>query len=56
MYAINRLNKLDEIVKVRYDQHQSLTEIVARQGHRSSGGGAADTESNQPNPSMSSNA
>ena len=56
VYVMNRLHKVDELVKVQYDKHQALTEIVARQGHRTSGGGPADTGSNQLNASMSSNA
>ena len=56
VYVMNTLNKGDELVKVQYDQQQALTEIVARQGHRSSGGGAANTGSNQLQASLSSNA
>jgi hypothetical protein len=56
VYVMNRLNKVDDLLQMQYDKHDALMEIVARQGHRSSGGGAADTVSNQLQASMSSNA
>ena len=54
--VMNRLNKVEELLKVQFDKNEALTEIVARQGHRSSGGGAANTGSNQLQASLSSNA
>ena len=56
VYVMNRLNKVEELLKVQFDKNEALTEIVARQGHRSSGGGAANTGSNQLQASLSSNA
>ena len=54
--VVNKLNKVEEPIKVQFDKNEALTEIVARQGHRSSGGGPANTGSNQIEVSLSSNA
>ena len=41
VFVMNRLNKVEELLKVQFDKNEALTEIVARQGHRSSGGGGS---------------
>ena len=46
VYVMKRLNKAQELIRVQFDKIEALTEIVARQGHRSSGGGPANTGSN----------
>ena len=56
VHVIKRLNKAEEIIRVHFDKIEALTEIVARQGHRSSDGGPANTGSNQIEVSLSSNA
>jgi hypothetical protein len=56
VHVLKRLSKVEECLKVQFDKNEALTEIVARQGHRSSGGGAANTGSDQLQASLSSNA
>lgn len=55
-YCLSRWQKTDKIIKLQHEQILDLREIVARAGHRSSGGGAVDTASNDREALMSSNA